>query len=275
MFKPPHIQLTLLARWTARACRAGMLAALLAAPPIAWGLDWQNRQHGDVALRFAAEDAPLADALASQVVQGRKTVADFFGAGFPATFDVRLFPDRAPLTDYWRVQAKDPGLKPECWMVANGTAQGLTLLSPRVWGSQACDHDARDAVALQRLITHELVHVYHGQSNPSPDFDGLEGIDWFVEGLANYASGQLDAKRLAGVRAALAAQAGKPLALKQIWTGRDRYGQAGSLVAYIDRRYGRPMLARLLRATSQQQVLDTLGLSEAQLVADWRASVLN
>lgn len=251
------------------------LAVLVAMTRPAWALEWEDRARDGVALRFTAADRALADAISEHAAQGRKAVAQFFGAGFPAAYDVKLFPDRAPLTDYWRQQAKEPDMKPECWMVANGTAQGLTLLSPRVWPTQACDHKAGDSAALQKLITHELVHVFHGQANPSPNFDGLDDIDWFVEGLANYASGQLDEPRLQRVRTALAALAGNPLQLKQVWTGRDRYGQAGSLVAYIDQRFGRPMLLRMLRGTSQQQLLDMLGLSEAQLVADWRASVLN
>lgn len=265
---------------TGRARRAwcaltAVMTATAASVSPAWALEWESRAQASVALQFTAADRALADQVSSQAAEGRKAVVQFFGTDFPAAFGVKLFPDRATLTDDWRQQAKDPGLKPECWMVASGTAQGLTLLSPRIWSTQACDHDAADGVALQRLITHELVHVFHGQSNPNPEFDGLDEIDWFAEGLATYASGQLDDKRLQRVRETFAAQAGKPLRLNQVWTGRDRYGQAGSLVAYIDRRFGRPMLLHMLRATSQQQLLDMLGLDEAQLVADWRASVLN
>lgn len=55
----------------------------------------------------------------------------------------------------------------------------------------------------QQLITHELVHVYHGQLNASPDFSNVEGIDWFVEGLATYASGQCDSLRISEIKKAI------------------------------------------------------------------------
>ena len=253
---------------------APVLAAVALVHPVAWSQDWERSDRQGVVIDATAADREGVDALRQQVLAGRLAVVQFFGSGFPRPFGVKVFADRATLTDYWRQQWKEPDLKPECWMVASGTAQGLSLLSPRVWPSQACEHDARDTLALQKLVTHELVHVFHGQANPSPEFDGLDGIDWFVEGLANFASGQLDEQRLQGVRKALADLKSQPTQLKQVWSGKDRYGQAGSLVAYIDRRFGRAMLVRMLAATTPQQLLDMLGLTEAQLIADWRASVL-
>ena len=53
-----------------------------------------------------------------------------------------------------------------------------------------CFHQAR----------REMTHVFHGHYNASPDFSDTDRIDWFVEGLAVYASGQCDAARLLGVR---------------------------------------------------------------------------
>ena len=53
------------------------------------------------------------------------------------------------------------------------------------------------------MITHELIHVYHGQLNVSPDFSNTEGIDWFIEGLATYASGQCDSMRISEVKVAI------------------------------------------------------------------------
>ena len=260
--------------WTIMARRLAAAGALaLAGATTAWSAEWETTNQDGVLVQATAPDRGGVEAVRRQVLAGRQVVTQFFGSEFPKPAGVKIFADRATLTDYWRQQSQEPDLKPECWMVASGTAQGLSLLSPRVWSSQACDHDAADAVALQKLITHELVHVFHGQSNPSPEFDGLEGIDWFVEGLANYASGQLDDKRLQGVRKALQAMQGEPLQLSQVWSGSDRYGQAGSLVAYLDRRFGRAALVRMLRCTTPRQLMDVLGMTEAQLIADWRASV--
>ena len=51
---------------------------------------------------------------------------------------------------------------------------------------------ARHEKRVQALIAHELVHVYHGQRSPRPDFHGMDDVGWFVEGLAVLASGQLE-----------------------------------------------------------------------------------
>ena len=57
----------------------------------------------------------------------------------------------------------------------------------------------------QDLITHELVHTYHGQHNPTRDFTGMDDLGWFVEGLATYASGQMAHSHAGDAKAALAA----------------------------------------------------------------------
>jgi hypothetical protein len=47
--------------------------------------------------------------------------------------------------------------------------------------------------------------VYHGQFNPTRDFTGVDDLDWFIEGLAVFASGQLTKERLEQMAAAAAA----------------------------------------------------------------------
>jgi hypothetical protein len=201
------------------------------------------------------------------------TVQAFLGKPYPEAFKVRLFPDRASLTEQWRKDWKAPDLQPECWMVASGTASLLDVLSPAVWKTQGCDHDPSDAKHVSLLLTHELVHVYHGQRNPNPTFDGLDDLGWFIEGLAVYASGQLDATRLSSCRAAVAA--GRvPARLKDAWSGKDRYGVAGSMVEFIDRKYGRAVLVRLLPCTDQGQILNIVGLSEEDFLARWKEDLL-
>jgi hypothetical protein len=88
-------------------------------------------------------------------------------------------------------------------MVASGIAAKLDMISPKLWDKQSCEHIYSETTHPQQLITHELVHVYHGQLNVSPDFSNVEGIDWLVEGLATFASGQCDALRIAEVKKAI------------------------------------------------------------------------
>jgi hypothetical protein len=200
-----------------------------------------------------------------------RTVEAFFGAPFPQPFTVLVHPDRASFDasfpPEWGIA------RTECWMVATGVATGVQLLSPGAWKAEACEHDPADDRHLRELLAHELVHVYHGQRNPSPDFVDVSGLDWFVEGLATLAAGQLTDERLEAARAALAAGRG-PDGLDGAWSGPHRYGFSGSLVALLDRELGRERLIELLPATSRDELLALAGTTEAELLESWRATLL-
>jgi len=199
--------------------------------------------------------------------RGVAQVEHFFGARFQHPVNFRLVPDRAAFD-----AAFPPELgmgNSECWMVGIGIADRMVMLSPAAWKAEACDHDPADMQELQRLIAHELTHVFHGQNNPHGDFAGEDDLGWFVEGLAVLASGQLTEARLAQVREAIATGAA-PRKLKEVWSGKHKYGLAGSLVAYVDQRWGRATTRRLLAATSNTQALAILGTDEATLLADWK-----
>lgn len=224
---------------------------------------------------FAAHAEPGDEetlrALTPLLMQAGAAVEAFFGRPFPELFEVLLLPDRAAF------EASFPpewGLSDtQCWMVAAGVADGMHLLTPRVWRTQACEHDPDDEDHVRELLAHELVHVFHGQSNPTRDFDGTSGIDWFVEGLATFASGQLEREHRGAARDALANGQG-PEALADAWTGRYRYGVCGSLVEHLDRRVGREALIEMLGATTLDEILELAGTSEGELLEEWRASVL-
>ncbi len=197
------------------------------------------------------------------------TVEAFFGQPFLKKFDIRIHPNRAAMDAQWQQAWNMPGFQSECWMVASGMATQLDLLAPQKWSTEACEHDWADRAAVQKLIAHELVHVFHGQRNASPDFSDVQGLDWFVEGLAVYASGQCDSARLAPVKRAVAA--GKvPDSLDQFWTGPLRYGLSGSVVHFIDLKYGRQKLLELLPLKRKNEFYQQLGTTEEQLLKEWR-----
>jgi hypothetical protein len=201
----------------------------------------------------------------------QRTVESFFGRPFARHFDFVVFPDRAAFDQSfppsWGIEHT------ECWMVACGVADRLCLLSPSVWREQACEHDPDDATHVRGIVAHELVHVFHGQSNPSGDFSAVEGLDWFVEGLATYASGQLEEHHVLSAADAIGAGAA-PEHLADAWKGKYRYGVSGSLVRFLDRRLGRGVINQMLSATTQPQVLSLAGMSESELLSQWRESVL-
>lgn len=195
---------------------------------------------------------------------GIQSVSEFFGEPYPDNFNIRVHPNRASLDSTWQADWQMPDFQSECWMVASGIASKLDLISPVRWDSLSCEHSYNDASATQQLITHELIHVFHGQYNPSPDFSDVSGIDWFVEGLAVYASGQLDPERLRMLKAAYSEQS-LPVSLQDFWTGKNRYGLSGIAVKYIDDTYGRPKLKELLGYNDLQGILTALDISEADL----------
>jgi hypothetical protein len=189
---------------------------------------------------------------------------------FPDTVSVRIFPDRAGFTAALREAWGIP--ETACWMVGAADDFHLYLLSHGVWADEACEHDPADAQHRRLLVTHEAVHVYHGQVNPSEDIGLLEELGWFVEGLATWASGQLETAHAGRAAEALAGDEG-PERLAEAWSGPYRYGVAGSLVAYIDDRWGRETLREALMATTEAELLALLGTSEVELLTGWRAWV--
>lgn len=244
------------AAWSAAALVAGCAGA-------ATGSGSTFRVHEDdisaATVALVRSDLGLAEA----------RIRDLLGA-FPDTVSVRLLPDRADFDAALRAAWGVP--ETACWMVGAAGDHVLFLLSPDAWEDEACEHDPKDHAHRRMLVAHEAVHVYHGQVNPSDDLGSLEDIGWFIEGLATYASGQLDARH-AG-RAAEALAAGQaPASLAEAWAGPYRYGVAGSMAAFIDDRWGRETLRRSLRATSAAELLGLLGVGEDEFLEEWRAWV--
>ncbi len=216
--------------------------------------------------------APAAERqrIADQAEAGRQEIERFFGRDFERPPRVVAAANRA---EFDAQLPAEWGMTPsQCWMVGVGAADFLAVLAPSAWAGEACEHDGNDAVHVQQIITHELTHSYHGQRNPTRDFTGMDEMGWFVEGLAVLVSGQLESRSNTAA-VAIAANAA-PASLAEAWSGRYRYGVCGSLVQYIDQIYGRAALVSLLDATSNQQVLERLGVTEQQLLERWRAWVV-
>ncbi len=230
---------------------------------------WQviEKQHFTTFLR--SHDTARAAAYIQLVSEGVNSVRQFFGSEFKAHFQIYVHPDRSSLDSTWQHDWKLPGFRSECWMVASGVAQRLDILSPVTWDTASCEHSYRNYSKTLQLIAHECVHVFHGQWNPSPDFSEVEGIDWFVEGLAVYASGQLDSARIAPVLAALRENM-IPMQLDQFWSGKLKYGLSGSLVKFLAIRYGKETLFRLLQFKNRQEILAELNTSELILLESWK-----
>jgi hypothetical protein len=213
---------------------------------------------------------PYANAIRDDASASVKQIQLFFGAPFPDPIHFEMVADRA---SFDAAVAKF-GLSPtQCWMVGLGTADLMVVLSPQAWAKQACEHDPNDPESTRLLVTHELIHVYHGQFNPTRDFTGIDDLDWFIEGLAVFGSRQLTKDRLDQMQAAVAAGQ-VPTSLSKIWTGPNRYAFAGSLVRYVDQTWGRATTVRLLKVRSSAEALTLLGTTEKSMLAGWQASLM-
>ena len=232
---------------------------------------WKKSINKGYSISYTSNDEKDAKKLNIYIQSGINFIAAFFDNSFHDTFNVYIFPDRSSLDKQWQKDWNDPTFRSECWMIASGVAYRLDILSPNVWAKEACDHNANDRTETRKVVWHELVHVFHGQFNPDHTFNYIEKMDWLVEGAATFVSGQLDDKRLQRVKQMIMDKK-TPASLDDFWKGQDRYGLSGSIVAYIDKKYGRQKLFELLKQVNKETVLKSLNISEEQLLSDWKDS---
>ena len=230
--------------------------------------NWITEKRKGFNISFTSVDKKNITEYSRLIVNGMISVSVFFKSSYNKEFEVLIHPSRSSFDRSCQKAWNAPDFKSECWMVAGAIATQLDLISPNLWDKEACEHVYAETQKTQQLITHELAHVYHGQSNVSPDFSDVEGIDWFIEGLATYVSGQCDELRLAGVRKAVAENK-IPKRLDDFWTGELRYGLSGSVVMFIDSKYGRRKLRELLPLNRKSALLSALNTTEERLLSEW------
>jgi hypothetical protein len=227
--------------------------------------DLETDQHPGYSLEYIAADRGVALSLVPMIDRGRQTAEQFFGTTYPATFVVKIMHNRAALDARWRVATR-------CWEIAGGWATEVDILSPAAWGSQACGHNGSDANHVANVVAHELVHVLHGQRNPS-FFSIAASTPWILEGLAAYASGQWAAEYAGAARSALSGGLA-PATFADLWTSPANYALAGSVFAYVHERFGTDAVRRLLTVGSEEELLTSLSTEATTLLRDWRVWVM-
>lgn len=234
---------------------------------------WITEKNTGYSVHYTATDREQVNDIKTLTVNGIDSVTSFFNRPFKSEFNVFIHPGRNSLDSTWQKEWNMPTFKSACWMVASGVADRIDVLSPKRWEREACEHTYADKSRTQQLITHELTHVFHGQQNASPDFSDSDAIDWFVEGLATFVSGQCDSRRLTAVVKAIKENQ-VPESLDEFWTGANRYGLSGSIVMYIDHTYGRAKLFELLPLNKKKEILTQLNTTESELLKSWKTYML-
>jgi hypothetical protein len=235
--------------------------------------DWLSKKENGYIIYYRDADKTSINEYNSLIKKGMNDVKCFFGDNYKNQFAVYVHPDRKSLDSTWEHDWKIPEFKSECWMVASGIADRLDMISPKQWSTQSCEHNYSNKEETQKLITHELVHVFHAQHNKSKDFSETENLDWFVEGLATYASGQLTPEKILQIKQAIKENQ-TPSSLNDFWKGKMRYQQSGCMVMFIDKTYGRKKLISLLLFTRKSEVLSALNVTEEKLLSDWKNYLL-
>ena len=236
--------------------------------------NWLTERNKGYTLFYTSVDKQNKTEYNKLISKGIISVKNFFNSSYAKEFNVYIHPNRNSLDSTWQKDWNTPTFKSECWMVASGIDIKLDVISPKLWNKEACEHIYSETKKTQQLITHELIHVYHGQLNVSPDFSNVEGIDWFVEGLATFASGQCDSKRIGEVKKAINDNS-IPKSLDNFWTGKIKYGLSGSVVMFIEHKYGRAKLKELLPLNKKTEILLTLKTTESELLNDWKTYIQN
>jgi hypothetical protein len=241
---------------------------------------WLVQTRANYTLHYSAADQTQVAEYESFLAKGIAANEAFFGSTYPKQFDIYIYQDRASLdTDLQKV-IHEPNYKSPCWLQAIGDSEGVHLLSPLRWDVETCEGrytTYADKQKTQKLITHELTHVFHGQTIRDHSPDRMKDISWFEEGLAVYVAGQLGPFEIHDVQAALQAH-NVPGGLHGIATSDSillRYSMMGSLAMYIDRTYGRAKLKGLLQLDSQKEILSSLGVTELQFMDGWKHFMLN
>lgn len=236
--------------------------------------NWLTEKQKNYTLFYTSNDVQNKKEYKKLIENGITSVKAFFKSSYNKKFSVYIHPNRNSLDSTWQKDWNMPDFKSECWMVASGVGTKLDVISPKKWNSDACEHNYSETEKTQKLITHELFHVYHGQLNVSPDFSNTEKIDWFVEGFATFASGQCDSARMSEVKKAILENK-TPKSLDDFWTGKIKYGLSGSVVMYIDYKYGRATLKKLLPLSKKTEILSILKITEEKLLEDWKKYITN
>lgn len=229
---------------------------------------WSKKTGKQFDLYYTEKDKSFLKDYSQLLANGMATVTAFFDSSYRTKFKVFVHPHRHSLDSTWQLDWNMPSFKSECWMVASGVARRVDMISPQVWDKESCEHSSSNKEKIQQIITHELVHVFHGQRNFSNDFSVTEKADWFIEGLATYVAGQCDSTALASVKELIVTRT-YPKTIDIFWEGKLRYGLSGSLVMYIDKNFGRDKLKRMLPFNKKSELLKELGVSEEELLAGW------
>lgn len=231
--------------------------------------DYLVLRQGGMTLEVVSEDQPFVAATLAGLLKGAALLADYFDlrGRFPSVRTV-LVPDRGEfdrcVAEVLRVDIEVPS-HPARIALPQGTS--LILLSPRAYEPGRYRYTPE---GLERLLGHELTHIV--EEHLSPNIEALPR--WWSEGLAMHLSGDW-VDELPHVSKETAACRIPALAAMQDGAVTDVsvrlcYQWGWTVVQYIEAKYGRAGIRRVVEQCADGDVLNALGVAPAILERAWR-----
>lgn len=221
---------------------------------------------------FCDRDANAVDETCKYALTGIRRGLRFFllPPGFPL-MNIFIAPDREEYDRLVSHLTKVPTSKGRL-----GQPQGhdLYLISPNVWPiSVHPDYlgpdGACDRKVYRQFIEHEIIHMIEEYSSPRNAMEIRP--QWWGDGIAVYATGQYsDRINRKEMEKDLSAEKFPRLAEMK---GRDAYVWGWSLVRFIEKRFGRGALKRIIKESYTADIPAFLKLRRKEFESEWRKAV--
>lgn len=157
-----------------------------------------------------------------------------------------------------------------------GQTQGhdLYIISPKAWATDVhpdylASNGGYDKKVYRQFIEHETIHMIEEYSSPKNAMEIRP--QWWCEGLAVYTTGQYRDR-------INREETKKDLAIDKLphitgMKGRDAYVWGWSLVRYIEKRFGREILKKIIIESCTEDILGFLKLRRNKFELEWRAAI--
>ncbi|MDP2865901.1 MAG: hypothetical protein Q8O90_06635 [Elusimicrobiota bacterium] len=222
---------------------------------------------------FCDKDANAVDETYKYALNGIWKGLRFFllPQGFPL-INLFIAPDRE---EYDRMVSHLTKIPTSKGRLGQPQGHDFYLIAPNAWPTDVHPDylgpdGACDKKVYRQFIEHEIVHMIEEYSSPKNAMEIRP--QWWGDGIAVYATGQYgDRINREEIK--------KDLAVNKLphitgMKGRDAYVWGWSLVRYIEKRFGRKILRKIILESCTEDILGFLKLRKNKFELEWRAAIL-
>ncbi len=229
---------------------------------------YSSLMRSRVTVIYARKDEQYAEETCDTLIQAVRNLTEQLGlAGEFPPIRAILAPDRTEydrlVTHLLMVQIETPS---DDRRIAQPQGTDLVVLSPSAYETHSAYRYDRNEY--DRLLHHEVAHMF--EEHLAPDIEAIPR--WWSEGLAVYLSEQWkheDDFRLPILRAIR--EGTIPRIREILMSVRLSYAWGWTMLAYVDRAYGRHALLRAVRKCVGGDMFGALGVDRSDFEKAWRA----